>query len=165
MAPRLLACFRIGKPSSSSGASFSSQTLDVSAEEQRRAGPVLVELFSSQGCSTSPQADLLLSRLGRGDFALDSPVIVLAFHVDYWDHLGWKDPYASSLWTVRQKEYVESLCLDTMFTPQVVVQGRAHCVGNEEESLLSAIMSAPRFPSPSFKTPFISVCWICSFYS
>lgn len=62
-------------------------TADVSAEEQRRSGPVLVELFSSQGCSTSPEAELLLSRLRKGDFdGLDlPPVLVLGFHVDYWD--------------------------------------------------------------------------------
>ncbi|CAN1347296.1 hypothetical protein LINPERPRIM_LOCUS41054 [Linum perenne] len=157
MTPRLLSCFRMPKHSSSSSSApnrvQSSHTLDD--DGQRRAGPVLVELFSSQGCATSPQAELLVSRLGRGDFALESPVIVLAFHVDYWDHVGWKDPYGSSLWTVRQKDYVESLRLDTMFTPQVVVQGRTQCVGNEEESLLSAIMSAPRFPSPSFQVSFL----------
>lgn len=112
---------------------------------------MLVELFSSQGCKTSPEAELLISRLGRGDFNLDRPVIVLGFHVDYWDYMGWKDPYGSSQWTVRQKAYVESLQLDTMFTPQIVVQGGAHCVGNEESNLLSNIAAAPRFPSPNFQ--------------
>ncbi|CAI0439097.1 unnamed protein product [Linum tenue] len=158
MAPSLRACFRGSKSSSDLkrdhlSASTASQTIEASAEEHRR-GPVLVELFSSQGCATSPEAEVLLSRLGRGDFALEAPVIVLTFHVDYWDHAGWKDPYGSSQWTVRQKDYIESLNLDTMFTPQVVVQGRSHCAGNEEESLLSAIMSAQRFPSPAFQATF-----------
>ncbi|XVE80229.1 hypothetical protein DITRI_Ditri14bG0123000 [Diplodiscus trichospermus] len=117
-------------------------------------GPILVELFSSQGCATSPTAELLLSRLARGDFQLDAPVIVLAYHVDYWDHMGWKDPYGLSQWIVRQKAYVEALKLDTMFTPQVVVQGRAQCVANDEDALLSAIASAPRFPAPTFQANF-----------
>lgn len=117
-------------------------------------GPVLVELFSSQGCVTSPEAEMLLSRVGRGDFQLEVPVVVLAFHVDYWDYMGWKDPYGSSQWTVRQKAYVEALKLDTMFTPQVVVQGRAQCVGNEEEPLLQTIKDAPRFPPPTFQATF-----------
>lgn len=161
MKPRLFACF--GKCNCSSFSSVnhvhekgnSNGTADASPEEQRRAGAILVELFSSQGCKTSPEGELLVSRLGRGDFALESPVIVLAFHVDYWDYMGWKDPYGSSQWTVRQKTYVEALNLDTMFTPQVVVQGRTQCVANEEEALLSSIMSAQKFPSPNFQVSFL----------
>jgi hypothetical protein len=77
--------------------------------------------------------------------------------------MGWKDPYGGSQWTVRQKAYVESLKLDTMFTPQIVVQGRTQCVGNEEEALLSSIVNAPRFPAPTFQvrflTLFLSLCF------
>ncbi|CAO2833471.1 unnamed protein product [Amaranthus hypochondriacus] len=156
MAPRLSSCFG-KKPSRSSGTGKTdvAATSDVAVEEQRRGdGAVLVELFSSQGCKTSPEAELLMSRLGRGDFKLDQPIIVLGFHVDYWDYMGWKDPYGSSQWTVRQKAYIESLKLDTMFTPQVVIQGRAHCIGNEEDNLLSNIANAPRFPSPNFQANF-----------
>lgn len=153
MGHRLFACFgrATGKQSQVNENKNVSATADVSAEEQRRGGPVLVELFSSQGCKTSPEAEILLSRLGRGDFELDVPVVVLAFHVDYWDYMGWKDPYGSSQWTVRQKAYVEALNLDTMFTPQVVVQGRAQCQGNDQDALFSAIKSVPRFPAPSFQ--------------
>lgn len=153
MAPRIISCFGKSGRSSRSGKNDAAATADETAEEQRRGGdgPVLVELFSSQGCKTSPEAELLISRLGRGDFNLDQPIIVLSFHVDYWDYMGWKDPYGSSQWTVRQKAYVESLQLDTMFTPQIVVQGGAHCVGNEEDNLLSNIASAPRFPTPNFQ--------------
>jgi len=152
MAPRLLSCFgKRNSDSSSKNQNHANVTVDVSAEEQRRGGALLVELFSSQGCATSPAAELLVSRLGRGDFQLEMPVIVLAFHVDYWDYMGWKDPYGGSQWTVRQKAYVESLKLDTMFTPQIVVQGRTQCVGNDEEALLSSIVNAPRFPSPTFQ--------------
>ncbi|KAF8023982.1 hypothetical protein BT93_F1244 [Corymbia citriodora subsp. variegata] len=152
MAPRLFACFG----TSSRRAAYEKQTAttaDASAE-QRWGGTVLVELFSSQGCATSPEAEVLISRLGRGDFELEAPVIVLSHHVDYWDYMGWKDPFGSSQSTVRQKTYVEALRLDTMFTPQVVVQGRAQCVGTDQEDLLSAIASAPRFPAPTFQATF-----------
>ncbi|KAF9588327.1 hypothetical protein IFM89_008757 [Coptis chinensis] len=158
MAPRLFACFgRNTYPQSSRKMrtqSSETATADIVSEEQKRGGAILVELFSSQGCKTSPEAELLISRLGRGDFELDVPVIILAFHVDYWDYMGWKDPYASSLCTVRQKAYVEALRLDTMFTPQIVVQGRAQCVGTDEDELLSQIRSAVRFPAPTLQVTF-----------
>ncbi|KAL8505982.1 hypothetical protein ACS0TY_017002 [Phlomoides rotata] len=151
MAPRLLSC--LGRRSSDSKHD-DKVTADLTTEEQRRCGPVLVELFSSQGCATSPSAEVLFSRLGRGDFNLDVPLILLAYHVDYWDYMGWKDPFGSSQWTVRQKAYVEALNLDTMFTPQFVVQGRAQCVANEEEALLSCIAAAPRLSAPTFHATF-----------
>ncbi|KAJ4823241.1 hypothetical protein Tsubulata_034470 [Turnera subulata] len=161
MAPRLFACFGKSRDASSSSADANnssgggkSNVTDASAEEQRRGGAVMVELFSSQGCKTSPEAELLVSRLGRGDFNLEVPVTLLVFHVDIWDYMGWKDPYGSTLCTVRQKAYVEALKLDTMFTPQIVVQGATQFVGNDEEALLAAIADAHRFPSPTFQATF-----------
>ncbi|KVI10383.1 Protein of unknown function DUF1223 [Cynara cardunculus var. scolymus] len=157
MARGLFACFPKRSSSTSSldinktTTSHDNATADLTAEELRRGGPVMVELFSSQGCGTSPAAELLLSRVGRGDFNLEVPVILMAFHVDYWDYNGWKDPFGSSQWTVRQKEYVESLNLDTMFTPQVVIQGKFQCIGNDEDALISSIISASRYPSPAFQ--------------
>ncbi|KVH99131.1 Protein of unknown function DUF1223 [Cynara cardunculus var. scolymus] len=88
------------------------------ADELIKGGPVVVELFSSQGCATSREAEMLFTRLGRGDFELEVPVILMAYHVDYWDYNGWKDPFGSTQWTVRQKSYVESFNLDTTYTPQ-----------------------------------------------
>lgn len=162
MGCRLLACFGSKGHSSSSSSSAahekhtSAATADLSAEEQKRSGPVLVELFSSQGCTTSPVAEMLASRLGRGDFNGSDlpPVVVLAYHVDYWDYMGWKDPYGSSQWTIRQKTYIEALRLDTMFTPQVVLQGTAQCVGNDENALLTSIKEAPRYAAPTFQATF-----------
>ncbi|KAF3623916.1 putative dynein light chain LC6, flagellar outer arm-like [Capsicum annuum] len=156
MARSLFNCF--GKRSSSSSSKDDNPnhntniaTADLTAEESRRCGPVVVELFASQGCATSPEAELFLSRIGRGDFNLEMPVVLLAYHVDYWDYMGWKDPFGSSLWTVKQKAYVESLNLDTMFTPQIVVQGRTQCVGNQLDAVLDCIKSAARFAAPSFQ--------------
>lgn len=151
MAPRLFACF--GRYSSSSAPNERKTTTDSATEEHRRAGPVVVELFSSQGCGTSPEAEAIATRLGRGEI-VDVPVLVLAFHVDYWDYRGWKDPFGSSAWTVRQKAYVESMRLDTLYTPQIVVQGRAQCLGNEEGSITAAVRDAPRFPSPTMQATF-----------
>ncbi|MBA0573921.1 hypothetical protein Golob_001168 [Gossypium lobatum] len=169
MGRRLFGCFGKGSSSSSSGNEVdgNGKTNDTVVEEAAPECPIMVELFSSQGCATSPAAELLLSRLGRGDFQLDAPVIVLAYHVDYWDYMGWKDPYGSSQWTVRQKAYVETLNLDTMFTPQVVVQGRAQCVPNDEDVLLSTIATAPRFPAPSFQvyiSSSLSLYLTCTLY-
>lgn len=78
----------------------------------------------------------------------------MAYHVDYWDYNGWKDPFGSSQWTVRQKEYVESFNLDTMFTPQLVIQGTKQVVGDDQDGLLSEIAAAVRYPSPAFQATF-----------
>jgi len=137
----------------------SSNSGDGNAAKARSKGPtqgaVLVELFTSQGCTTSTSADLFISKLGHLDSSeeleMDVPVIVLAYHVEYWDYLGWKDPFASSLWTVRQRAYVQSLEQDSIYTPQVVIQGRSQCLGSDADSVLSQIRSAPRFPSSEIK--------------
>lgn len=152
MAPRLLSCF--GRRGGATTASAPDEPVAEDHHHQQQQqqevapGPVLVELFVSQGCGASPQADAVVARLAQ-DSSADA-VVVLAFHVDYWDH-EWKDPFASSSWTVRQKAYVESLRLDTLFTPQVVVQGRAHCVGTEHDAIAQAVRDAPRYPAPAIK--------------
>lgn len=155
MAPRFLACF--GSRGGSATASAPDNPAEQADDQQQQLppGPVLVELFSSQGCGASPEADAVAARLAQDAAeeggAGERAVVVLGFHVDYWDYRGWKDPFASSAWTVRQKAYVEALQLDTLFTPQVVVQGRAHCVGTEQDKLAQAVRDAPRYPSPAMK--------------
>lgn len=154
MAPRLLACF--GRRGGAT-ASAPDEQEDQQQQQQVAPGPVLLELFASQGCGASPEADAVAARLAQDSAAQQEgggggpAVVVLAFHVDYWDHSGWKDPFASSAWTVRQKAYVEALRLDTLFTPQVVVQGRAHCVGTEQDALAQGVRDAPRYPAPAMK--------------
>ncbi|KAK8615138.1 hypothetical protein V6N13_068922 [Hibiscus sabdariffa] len=141
----------LGKRSTFGYKKINGAVIDAPKSSPSADGPVLVELFSSQGCSKGPAAELLLSRLVRGDFQLDAPVVALSYHVD---HTGWKDPYASNNWNVRRKAYVDALKLDAGFTPRIVVQGRAHCRADEEDALLSIIANAPRFPAPKFKANF-----------
>src|SRR5579872_2847116 len=85
--------------------------------------PVVVELFTSQGCSSCPPADAYL-----GQLAQRHDVLPLAFHVNYWDYIGWKDPFASDAATERQYSYGHALGLNMVYTPQMVVEiGRASC--------------------------------------
>lgn len=161
MAARIFACFSGGRSRlRHSSSPDANATADLTAEEQRRLGPVLLELFSSQGCATSPDAEAIATRLTRPDKDSESvsgnlpPVVVLAFHVDYWDYNGWKDPFGSSAWSVRQKAYVEALRLDTLFTPQVVIGGRTECVGTDLDKVVETVRSAPRFTSPAMQVRF-----------
>jgi len=104
-------------------------------------GPVVVELFTSQGCSSCPPADRLLSRLKR-DPRLAGAVIPLAFHVDYWNHLGWSDPFSSSRWSQRQTDYAHAFRSNRVYTPQLVVNGHTECVGSEESEVMRRIRDA-----------------------
>lgn len=110
--------------------------------------PVLLELFTSEGCSSCPPADELLSRIG----ALTPGVIPLAYHVDYWDSLGWSDPFSSSQWTMRQVEYVRAMQLSGSYTPQIVINGRWQCVGSDPNLLTRAIATARATPPPGVVT-------------
>jgi hypothetical protein len=104
-------------------------------------GPVVVELFTSQGCSSCPPADRLLSRLQR-DSRLAGTVIPLAFHVDYWNHLGWSDPFSSPRWSKRQESYAHAFGTNRVYTPQLVVGGRTECVGSQEREVMRRIKEA-----------------------
>ncbi|MFQ5773074.1 MAG: DUF1223 domain-containing protein [Kiloniellaceae bacterium] len=99
--------------------------------------PVVVELFTSQGCNTCPPADELLIELSaRPD------VVALSLHIDYWDYIGWKDPYGSPMNTERQRRYAEALGLRYVFTPQIIVDGRINLVGSRRDEVLAAIEKA-----------------------
>lgn len=100
--------------------------------------PVLVELFTSQGCSSCPPADELLRRIAH-DPNLRGRAIPLAYHVDYWDHLGWRDPFSSRDWSQRQGEYVRAMRLNSSYTPQVVVNGAREMVGSNAQQVYRAI--------------------------
>jgi len=99
--------------------------------------PVVVELFTSQGCSSCPPADAIL-----GELASKTNVIALGFHVDYWDGIGWRDRYSMPQATERQRRYVEKLKLSSAFTPQMVIDGRHSVVGSDRERIAAAIGEA-----------------------
>ncbi|MEM1214429.1 MAG: DUF1223 domain-containing protein [Bacteroidota bacterium] len=103
--------------------------------------PVLVELFTSQGCSSCPPADEVLAKLHAEARVGQSPVIALSYHVDYWNRLGWTDPYSQTAFSERQRAYAQHLD-GRVYTPQAVVQGRSGHVGSRERELRRAIQTA-----------------------
>ena len=101
--------------------------------------PVAVlELFTSEGCSSCPSADKLLPQLAK----LDSNIIPLSFHVDYWNRLGWTDPFSSSEFSQRQRNYASQLNLESVYTPQLVVNGKYELVGSNRSNAEAAIKKA-----------------------
>ncbi len=92
--------------------------------------PVVVELYTSQGCSSCPPADAFLGELARRE-----GVLALSFHVDYWNYMGWKDPFSSPASTARQRAYVSTLGQGYIYTPQMVIDGRAQAVGSNRATV------------------------------
>jgi hypothetical protein len=127
----VLVAFGVFAMASATGTNADNKTAAVKA-------PVLVELFTSEGCSSCPPADRLLAKLEK----TDTSVIVLSEHVTYWNGIGWRDPYSTNESTGRQSDYVERLRLDSSYTPQMVVNGRYQFVGSDEGSADSAIRKA-----------------------
>lgn len=116
-----------------------SSTPAIAAEQ-----PVVLELFTSQGCSSCPPADALLRQLSANDPSL----IPLSLHVDYWNRLGWSDPYSSSLYTDRQNNYAAALGERQVFTPQLIVNGIVSAVGSRENEVKDAIARSKKTPQP-----------------
>ena len=107
--------------------------------------PVVLELFTSEGCSSCPPADALISELGSST----KSVIPLAYHVDYWNHLGWADPFSSRQWSERQSDYARAMNLDGEYTPQMVISGAWQCGGSDAGSIERAVAAArSRRPGP-----------------
>lgn len=96
--------------------------------------PVVLELFTSQGCSSCPPAEALLGTWGLGQFTAGK-LLPLAFHVDYWNDLGWVDPFSSADATGRQRDYARALGRDSLYTPQAVLGGQVDAVGSDAKAL------------------------------
>jgi hypothetical protein len=102
----------------------------------------LVELFTSEGCSSCPPADNLLARLSADAARSGEPVAALSFHVTYWNRLGWTDRFSDEAFTKRQGAYAKQLALQSLYTPQMVVDGEHEFVGSDEESVKGAVRTA-----------------------
>lgn len=103
---------------------------------------ILLELFTSEGCSSCPPADELLAELARAGAVEDTPVIALELHVDYWNYLGWRDPFSDETFSQRQASYVPLLGMRGPYTPQLVVDGRHDVLGSSAPRARAAILNA-----------------------
>ena len=105
-------------------------------------GPVVVELYTSQGCSSCPPADSYFAKelAGRDD------VIALALHVDYWDYIGWKDDFANPAYTKRQRNYARAAGHRTVYTPQMIIGGKDHVVGTHPKDVRKHVAAHASIP-------------------
>jgi len=131
---RILAAAAFGMLVAAAGVASAAETGDR---------PIVVELFTSQGCSSCPPADRILA-----DLAERPDLVALSLHVDYWDYIGWKDPFGSPLNTERQRRYAGVLGLHYVFTPQMVIDGVTSVVGSNRAAVDDAIEAAKNHPKP-----------------
>lgn len=120
----------------STGAVAPMTAIPAETTQAAAARPILVELFTSQGCSSCPPADAVLQ-----DLSTRSDILPLAFHVDYWDSLGWVDPFGAPAFTARQRVYASRRGFN-IYTPQMVIDGRSEAVGSNRYGVLSSIGAA-----------------------
>jgi hypothetical protein len=126
----------------------------VAAADSRT--PILVELFTSEGCSSCPPADRFLAKLD-GQPVAGAELIVLSEHVDYWNHIGWKDPYSSHFYSERQSTYAERFGLDGPYTPQMVVDGTSQFVGSDSAAANKAFGKAVGTPKLAVRLSSVSI--------
>jgi hypothetical protein len=137
--------FRMLNRNNGSSPPVSTQT-ETAKSVGANATPVLVELFTSEGCSSCPPADEVLSKLDKTQSIHGVEVIALGEHVDYWNKLGWLDPYSSAEFSTRQNSYADAFGLASVYTPQMIVDGLQEFVGGDSSKAREAIMKAARLP-------------------
>src|SRR5262245_43533606 len=108
--------------------------------------PVIVELFTSEGCSSCPPADAVLAQLQKTQPVAGAEVITLSEHVDYWNYIGWSDPFSSAAFSARQEAYSQAFGQERIYTPQMVVAGQAELVGTNMNKAREAIAKAAGSP-------------------
>lgn len=126
-------------------------------EPTRPRVPVLVELFTSEGCSSCPSADTLLRQLDARQPVDGAEIVVLSEHVDYWNRLGWTDPFSSPAFTARQEAYSSALRAQGLYTPQAVIDGGAEVIGNDQPALVAAVRSAAALAKTALKVHVVPV--------
>ena len=105
-------------------------------------GFAVIELFTSEGCSSCPSADAVVAKIQKED--LEQPVYILAYHVDYWNRLGWRDVFSNAAFSKRQYQYANWIKGSSVYTPQIVVNGRKEFIGSKEGTLRNAITSGEK---------------------
>jgi hypothetical protein len=114
--------------------------------ETGKRAPVIVELFTSEGCSSCPPADAVLARLKRDQPVEGAEVIALSEHVDYWNYIGWTDPFSSKAFSTRQAGYAQAFRLQEVYTPQAIIDGRAEILGSDQGRAETEIARAAHQP-------------------
>jgi hypothetical protein len=131
-------------------------TNDAAGPSTKPAGVAVVELFASQGCSSCPPAEAVLADVQKESAKAGRPVYPLVFHVDYWNHLGWADPFSDPAYTARQQGYASALHLDSLYTPQMIVNGRTQFVGSNRPQCDRAIADALATPATDAVTAVVT---------
>lgn len=129
------------------------ETMPPRVGDGKRA-PVIVELFTSEGCSSCPPADKVLAELERSQPVAGAEIIPLSEHVDYWNYIGWSDPFSSELFSARQQAYAPVFRNDSAYTPQMIVDGQAEFVGSNLAKAQTAIARAAKLPKAEVKIEF-----------
>src|SRR5215475_8953549 len=111
--------------------------------------PVVVELFTSEGCSSCPPADAILAKLSQMDATKGPDIIVLGEHVDYWNHPAWTDRFSSHDFTVRQQEYAQHFGLASPYTPQMIIDGQQQVLGSDANVIAHGIDAALKKDKPA----------------